>query len=325
MKQFYLFLGLWAALMSVNAQQQANFDDLHLDPESYFNGSDGSGGFESDGFWFPNDFNFEYWSWSGFAVSNTTDTVTHDYQNQYSAITGGGSAGSDNYAVVYFPGSLKLQFDPPVEISGFDVTNSTYTYLTMKNGDQYGFSKIFGGVDGTDPDYLKLMIWGVDSSGNLTDTVEHYLADFRFENPDDDYIQKSWEWVELGLPGKITELHFGMESSDTGDYGMNTPAYFCMDNFTSGKLTDQMDALTINKEVLIFPNPVSGVFQVQVPEKTERLVMMDSSGKVLWQQNNVDGKSFTIDVLLGSSAGIYFLQGKSNGKGWTEKIIKREN
>src|SRR5690606_41645191 len=44
-------------------------------------------------------------------------------------ITGSGSALSENYAVVYWPGNLKMEFDSAVEVTGFEVTNSTLTYL----------------------------------------------------------------------------------------------------------------------------------------------------------------------------------------------------
>jgi len=306
MKKFYLMAGLWAALFSAKAQQLATFDDFHLEPGSYYNGSDGAGGFNSGGFWFPNDYNLEWGSWSGFAVSNMKDTVTAGYLNQYSAIAGGGSALSENYAVVYWPGELKMEFDSAVEITGFEVTNSTYAYLNMRDGDS--FSKKFGGVDGSDPDYLKLMVWGTDAFNNPTDTVEFFLADYRFEDSNEDYIVNAWEWVNLSSLGVVTQLHFGMESSDTGDWGMNTPAYFCMDNFTAAKLTQAASVNKTARELNVFPNPVTDVFYVEVPADAKALVLTDNTGRMVFSQQLAGSTRLQVDALRNLPSGMYFLK-----------------
>ncbi len=229
MKNFYLIAGLWAALFTANAQHIATFDDVELEAGSFYNGSDGSGGFYSGGFWFPNEYNADWGSWSGFSVSNLKDSSTAGWQNQYSAITAGGVNNSKNYAVVFGSGGLRMELENPAEISGFFVTNSTYTCLTMRDGD--AFSKKFGGENGTDPDYFKLSVSGIDIRGNETAKAEFFLADFRFENSDEDYIVNTWEWVDLKSLGVVAELNFSLESTDMGDWGMNTPAYFCLDDF----------------------------------------------------------------------------------------------
>ncbi|HKL34539.1 MAG TPA: DUF4465 domain-containing protein [Tangfeifania sp.] len=241
MKKFYLMLGLWAALFSVCAQNVATFESVQLDSASWWNGSDGSGGFSSGGFRFPNDYNQEWGSWSGFSVSNMKDSTTAGWSNQYSAITAGGVNNSENYAVVYTSGELKMEFDNPVSLSGLYVTNSTYAYLTMKNGDAY--SKKFGGEDGTDPDYFKLIVSGTGIYGEETAEIEFFLADFTSENDEDDYILSTWKWVDLGSLGVVKNIKFRLESSDVGDWGMNTPAYFCMDNF-NGRSPDAVEILT---------------------------------------------------------------------------------
>ncbi|MBW6534315.1 MAG: DUF4465 domain-containing protein [Mariniphaga sp.] len=229
MKNFYLMAGLWAALFSANAQNVATFENVELQTTSFYNGSDGAGGFYSGGFRFPNDYNADWGSWSGFSVSNMKDSVTAGWQNQYSAITAGGVNNSENYAVVFVSGGLYMELENPAEISGVFVTNSTYTYLSMRDGDD--FSKKFGGIDGTDPDYFKLIVSGIDIRGNETAQVEFFLADFRFENSEEDYIVNTWEWFDLKTLGVVTALNFNLESTDIGAWGMNTPAYFCLDDF----------------------------------------------------------------------------------------------
>ena len=46
------------------------------------------------------------------------------------------------------------------------LTNTTYTALSMLNGDS--FSKKFGGSTGNDPDYLRLIIQGRDAGNAIT-------------------------------------------------------------------------------------------------------------------------------------------------------------
>jgi hypothetical protein len=40
-----------------------------------------------------------------------------------------------------------------------------------------------------------------------------------------------WRYVDLSSLGKVKKLGFALDSSDGGDWGINTPAYFCIDNF----------------------------------------------------------------------------------------------
>ncbi len=217
------------AITSVStAAEIANFDDLSLEPESYWNGSDGSGGFASGGAFFRNNYNFGWYSWDGFAYSNITDTTTGGMAGQYNCITGTGQGDSANYAIGYIGWA-----EPPTVtfsaamINGLYVTNNNYAYYSMLNGDE--FAKKFGGDNSNDPDWFLLTITGKDALGVVTGAVEFYLADFRFEDNSEDYIVDSWEYVDTSSLGVVNRLEFFLSSSDVGDWGMNTPAYFVID------------------------------------------------------------------------------------------------
>ena len=54
------------------------------------------------------------------------------------------------------------------------------------------------------------------------------MADLR---DDKAYIINDWRYVDLSGLGKVSKLSFALSSTDNGDWGMNTPAYFCFDNF----------------------------------------------------------------------------------------------
>ncbi|QZT38126.1 DUF4465 domain-containing protein [Halosquirtibacter xylanolyticus] len=104
----------------------------------------------------------------------------------------------------------------------------------MEEGDS--FAKKFGGDQGTDPDWFLLTAEGVDEKGDLISTTSFYLADFRFKDDTKDYIVKDWQWFDLTSLGEVAKVRFKVTSSDVGGYGMNTPAYFCIDNIDEPRL-----------------------------------------------------------------------------------------
>ena len=208
---------------------RVTFEDLTLPSESYWNGSDESGGFDSDGAHFINNYNAAWGTWDGFSYSNVTDTGTGGVAGQYNSIAGGGQGSSANYAVSYvgWAGPPIVTLDAAGVLAGLYVTNDNWGYYSMLDGD--AFAKKFGGDAGEEADWFLLTITGKDSGGDVTGTVEFYLADFRFEDSSQDYIVDTWQFVDLASLGTVKSLEFSLSSSDVGAWGMNTPAYFALD------------------------------------------------------------------------------------------------
>lgn len=231
-------VGLLLAARPAPAQTVIDFEDLSLPPGSYYNGADGTGGFVSRGASFNNTYDATFGIWIGWSYSDTTDVTTPGFTNQYSAYKlphGGGARHSANYAVAYVS---QDPTDPPptiilppgtVPVSA-RITNTTYAALSMRDGD--AFAKKFGGPDGTDPDYFVLTISGFDADGTATGSVDFYLADYRSGDPTLAYIIGKWTKVDLTPLGDAAVLTFSLASSDNGPFGMNTPAYFALDNLT---------------------------------------------------------------------------------------------
>ena len=92
----------------------------------------------------------------------------------------------------------------------------------MKNGDQ------IAGEPFKEGDWFLLTIGGALEGKEVNTTVEFYLAQGT-------NIVTDWTYVDLSQLGKIDELHFSMSGSRTGDYGLNTPSYFCIDNLGGKK------------------------------------------------------------------------------------------
>lgn len=221
-------------------KDRINFEELELDESGFFNGSDLSGGFISGNAFFKTNYNEQWGSWSGFAYTNHNDITTGDYTNQYSCIAGSGDDDSEKYAVLYIfsddPANTDtLEFITPEKVTNISFCNSTYAYQTMKNGNAY--AKKFGGESGDDEDYFYLTIDAFDEDNTKVAGVTIQLADFTSADNTEDYIGNAWTDVDLSALGFIKYLVFSFDSSDTGDFGINTPTYVCIDNIF-GELLD---------------------------------------------------------------------------------------
>lgn len=230
---------LFFGLKPVFALDVCTFESFFTEDNKEFE-SVGSDSFECKGFTFSYK-KTDMGGWdavSWFAWSSHRDTFTKDFTNQYSAITKWGNNDSNVYCVAYqFEGEESFIILPQESVlTGVYITNTTYAYYSMLEGD--GFAKRFGGPSGTDPDYFKLTILGYDKNGTKTGEIVFYLADFRFDDNSEDYILDKWKWVELSSLGKVKKIKFALSSTDNDpNFGMNTPAYFALDDFNGKEPT----------------------------------------------------------------------------------------
>lgn len=160
MKKLLILVLLSGSLIPANGQTfLVTFDTLSLSqPDTFYvnYGAPGTDvGFTDWPAYFPCVYDtsggIEFWS-SGFAYSNMTDTVTSGFENQHAAITGAGFDNSPQYVVAFGNENYITTLLPgyPITFQGFYVTNTTYAYNSMRDGDM--FAKKFGGVTGDDPD-----------------------------------------------------------------------------------------------------------------------------------------------------------------------------
>ncbi|VAW51388.1 hypothetical protein MNBD_GAMMA06-960 [hydrothermal vent metagenome] len=201
----------------------ATFDDLTLAPESAFTPlavttfTSGDATFNHGCSFFGGDC-----FWNGFSYSNKTDTTTPGFTNQYSAITGSGVNGSENYGVSFTGSSgetSRIDFSGATTVENAYFTNTTYAYLSMRDGD--GFAKQFEAGD-----FFTLTVNGLDNTDSIIGSLDVSLAD----GTD---LLSSWLFTDLSSLGSVYALEFSLSSSDTGAFGLNTPAYFAIDDLVS--------------------------------------------------------------------------------------------
>lgn len=308
-------------------QFHVDFENLNLvQADTFYNGADNAGGFTiSDlgvnAVTFSNVYTISQWGdyWNGFSYSNMTDNTTPGYGNQYSSYTGGGAGGSQIYSVFYLDGLISFQNYALVD--SLKITNTTYAALSMLNGDSYG--KQFGSpnnaqgvLDGTNgEDFLRLWIIAMDDQMNRTDSLEFYLADYRFSDNSQDYIVSEWENVDLSSFGFIKHLTFRFESSDMSFGYINTPTYFALDDiyFTEAAGVNDLSADPLS----VYPNPVRG--ELHVNGLKGEITVRNPEGKILL--NSTHEQQSLIDF-SGFGPGVYFVSVSDGGKIYTQKIVK---
>lgn len=227
------------AVKVISEAKVATFEELYLDEESYWNRTNADNGdysFYSGTYKFLNNVGTEDGQkyWNGFSYSNVTSTVfTGEYwKEQYYSAVGSGVDNSKNYAVAYVsePSNVKVvvaNSENDDAIKGFYVSNTAWAKKVILDGD--GLTQ---GDEGFEKgDYFKLTATGIKADGSTAGSLDFYLADYRGENEADYYCLDSWQWFDMRALGKVKEVSFSMYSTQSNEFGMTTPLYFCMDNF----------------------------------------------------------------------------------------------
>jgi hypothetical protein len=313
MKNLILPLFLIAFTISNAQTTNADFENFDLPPESFLNGNDLSGGFADGDIFLPNNYSTDSDSWSGWSISNKSDNTTSGFTNQYSAITGQG-LNSDTYATAFVSGESIVRLENGASQEGMYITNSTYAYFSMLDGDS--FSKKFGGLTGNDPDFFLLTIRAYQDGELIDNQVDFYLADFTFADNSQDYIVDQWTYVDLSTLGAADSLSYTLTSSDVGEFGMNTPAYFCIDDFIT---TDPLSTRDGQKALFqVYPNPTTDRIRISGESIPELVSVFDVSGRLVLLENN------SAEISLENfDSGTYVLRARIGGVVSSQLVIKK--
>ena len=321
MKRIFTFLLL--SIHFIGAAQTVTFEELTLAPDTFWDGADlSAAGFESGGLYFPTYYNSEFSYWEGgVAYSNVTDSITSGYGNLYASKAGKGANNSSNYAVAYGSGYFKSATSNgfPTNTLNLFISNGTYAYNSMRDGD--GFAKKFGGETGNDPDYFYVVFKGYRAGiPSSTDSVVHYLADFRFEDNSQDYIQLDWEEINLNPLATFDSVVYTFASSDVGGFGINTPLQFCMDHISYESYINSVNSPVDAGEITVYPNPSNGMITIDLPkEKNGTLDIVDAAGRAVISDISInDAMQINIENLTN---GVYFVRLTSPSNIYNNKFI----
>ncbi len=326
---FFCIDNLEMANFEINIPTTENistFEVPNLSTNTFLNGSEGVAGYQSGQAFYPTNYSPDFggfWA-GGWAMSTVRDSSTSGFGNLYGAKTGGGIE-SFGYAVGQQGATIQLAENAAGKtVNGFYLTNTTFAHNSMRDGDD--FAKKFGGVDGTEPDFFKLEIRKYSNGQLAPQTVEFYLADFRSDNSSEDYIVNDWQWVDLTSLGNVDSLQFLLSSSDVGDYGINTPLFFAIDNLEiSDAISTSNENITLSPEqIKFYPNPAINEITIdfKATGMEEAIQIFDMLGRSLIQQS-FDSNQAQLDVSR-LDFGTYILQVVSKeGKRFSSTFVKR--
>jgi hypothetical protein len=322
-----VYVGLIMALgLSVFAQQTADFENLQLPPNTFWNGQNQPLGstFSSGAAEFYNYYDTAwggFWS-QGWAYSTVQDTTTTGFTNLYATAAFNGHNGSSTYAVGQQNSVVKLTGNAAGKlVRGAYFTNTTYAWLSMRDGD--AFAKQFGGATGNDPDFFVLSIKKWYQGQLSADSVLFYLADYRFADNAQDYIVTDWKWVDLSVLGNTDSLVFELFSSDMGQFGMNTPAFFCMDDLITENSGLHLVAIS-NNDIKVFPNPASDYVMVTgLQEDMATYELTDLAGSTIFNGQTIAIAGELQIIFNQIPTGIYTLQIQQGATRFFHKISIR--
>lgn len=174
--------------------------------------------------------------WGNFNCSNGTDTMNTAYDATAASITGSGFGSSANYGIAFVP----TDFMGPVpsatipvglklnnaavgkHVAGVYYSNAVFTYRYIADTANHFAANHF---------YMKLLMRGYLNGVKSADSVMVTLADFTDTNT---VLVNKWKWANLTALGNVDSVTFDLVSNDTaGGFGINTPSYFAIDNFTT--------------------------------------------------------------------------------------------
>jgi hypothetical protein len=214
-----------------------------------------------------------------------------------------------------------ITFDARYEPVGIYLNNHPWPFYSNLYGDAFARALDREG------DFFKVVITGLDTHGDPRDgdaewhetgRAEHLFAEYR----DGELHQSAdWQWADLSAIGTARRLTFALESSDTGDWGMNTSAYFCLDRLevrTAG--TDRIITPEVTA-VRVYPNPVVDRLLVS-GAALEHVTVTDMGGRTVFRLRA--GGESQLSIPAGSWAkGVYVVRVVDRSGTSSHKVVRK--
>ena len=257
----------------------------------------------------------EWKTWWGFTASNSADDAqpANTIEHQWSNMAEGGILLNEDgtvklndfgapevsaempYLVAFYSPYMSAR---PVDVVFNDgklydpqsvyINLNSYTFYSVLLGD--GYARAF-----TNNDLLTVTIHGV-AADETEKTVDVAIASC---SNGDLTTARGWKYVDLTPLGTVNELYFTITTTDTGDYGANTPQYFCLDKLCVTPAEGSATGILAADQTGITYDRASKMVSVSNADFT---AVYDSLGAKVFQS---DDKSFSLASL---PAGVYVVK-----------------
>ena len=126
--------------------------------------------------------------------------------------------------------------------------------------------------------------------------------------------------MDLSSLGEVSSIEFVLTSSDNGEWGMNTPTYFCLDGLSIDTQATIPSAIKREEKVSswsVYPNPAKDYIRIQ-GNKYEKAAIYTLNGTL------VRSVSKTENIYVGDlNTGLYYIRITNNTYTSTLKFIKQ--
>jgi len=337
MKKTILLSALLFTSICLNAQifKTETFEGLTsvIDSGQVLNGKNSLKNYESDFASFQFDWDTSYggyWAknWAASRVIYNKEETSDFAKHLYAAKPGYGCqspdydfashSGSKNVFLVGQNNSgfrLMTPIDGSLQVVQLRISNSTYAYNSMKFGDFVG--KKFSAAE---KDSFVLIITGFSNEVKKF-SKRVYLADYRFADTNKNFMLDTWQIVKFIQNETADSLSFTLVSSDNGQFGMNTPAFFVMDNVTVAEFTGSVNKIA-TQVVRSYPNPATHSIQFEIPSVETNILIYQSNG-ILCKQTQIQSNFESINI-ADLSFGLYVVKLQNAlGQTFNTKFIKQ--
>jgi hypothetical protein len=117
--------------------------------------------------------------------------------------------------------------------------------------------------------------------------------------------------------GTVDSVAYHFESSDIGDFGINTPLYFCMDDLKMNAVPNSLidvDASNFS----IFPNPASDFIQLKAPQNAiSQIDLYTLTGQFIRSYSNVNEPIMIRDLPMG----MYLIRFQNSNSSYSRKFV----
>ncbi|MCK4663353.1 MAG: CotH kinase family protein [Bacteroidales bacterium] len=160
-----------------------------------------------------------------------------------------------------------------------------------------------------------IIIWADDDNQN------GLHANFKLSKDGEELILSNIDGTlidSLSFNQQYTDTTYGRYPNATGDF------YFLQPTFCSSNQTLNIINLNVNNDILIYPNPTSGIINIEVMNNNKLSIeIINISNQLIYKnhyRNSIGNNIYEID-LSNIHKGIYFVKIYSNNFFTTEKIV----
>ena len=183
-------------------------------------------------------------------------------------------------------------------------SSSAYSYMSSANFPQNNY-------------FLNIIATGYDENGAVTSDVSYPLADANG-------IVGEWKYMDLTSLGECHKLIFTLSSNDDSGYGINVPAYFCIDAFTyyaEENTSSLRNELANEFSINVFPNPANEKTNINIKGLSNKaqITLSDIQGRTLLN-DEIFESNYELD-LSNMLSGVYFIKITSENIVKTQKLI----